>query len=78
MVKGAQSQTARRSHVRPPGGIPTLAKMTKMVRQLGGRPRRLVSSAYMLSKAGTLHNDLKASQADDTREHATLAGANLQ
>ncbi len=32
----------------------------------------------MFSKAGKLRDDLKASQEDDTLEHALLAGANLQ
>ena len=57
-----------------PEGLPTLAKMA---RQHLGRPASSAGVERMFSKAGRLHDDLKASQSDDTLEHALLAAANL-
>ncbi len=49
-----------------PEGLPTLAKMA---RQYVGRPTSSAGVERMFSKAGRLHDDLKASQSDDTLEH---------
>ena len=56
-------------------GLPTLAKMAM---QHLGRPASSAGVERMFSKAGRLHDDLKASQLDDTLEHALLAVANLE
>ena len=58
-----------------PEGLPTLAKMAM---QHLGRPASSAGVNCMFSKAGRLHDDLKASQLDDTLEHALLAAANLE
>ena len=59
---------------RPQGlPIPTLARM---VRQHFGRPASSAGVERMFSKAGKLHDDGKASQADDTLQHYLLAAAN--
>ena len=58
-----------------PEGLPSLARMA---RQHLGRPASSAGVERMFSKAGQLHDDLKASQADETLEHALLTGANLQ
>ncbi len=50
----------------------------KMARQNLGRPASSAGVKRMFSKAGRLHDDLKASQSDDTLEHALLAAANLE
>ena len=58
-----------------PEELPTLAKMA---RQHLGRPAWSAGVKRMFSKAGRLHDNLKASQSDDTLEHALLAAANLE
>ncbi len=55
-------------------GFPMLAKMA---RQHLGRSSSLTGVKRMFSKAGRLHDDLQASQSDDTLEHALLVAANL-
>ena len=65
--KGADASTGR------PEGLPTLAKMA---RQYLGRPTSSAGVERAFSKAGKLHDGLKAAQCDDTLEHALLAGAN--
>jgi hypothetical protein len=62
----ADPQTGR------PEGLPTLAKMA---RQYLGRPASFAGVERMFSKAGKLHDDLKASQNDESLEHALLAAA---
>jgi len=60
-------------HIGRPQGLPTLAKMA---RQYLGRPASSAGVERMFSKAGKLHDDLKASQNDETLEHALLAAVN--
>ena len=56
-------------------GMPIIARMA---RQYLGRPASSAGVERMFSKAGKLHDDLKASQADDSLEHALLASANCE
>ena len=58
-----------------PEGMPIIARMA---RQYLGRPASSAGVERMFSKAGKLHDDLKASQADDSLEHALLASANCE
>ena len=73
----ARSRQARRGIDWPPGGDAHNCEDGAPVPW----PARLASSAgveRMFSKAGKLHDDLKASQADDSLEHALLASANCE
>ncbi len=58
-----------------PEGLPML---TKMARQHLGRRASSADVERMFSKAGRLHDILKALQSDDTLEHALLAAASLE
>ena len=58
-------------------GPPLRTEMARQ-RQHLGRPASWAGVERMFSKAGRLHDDLKASQSDDTLEHALLAAANLE
>ncbi len=50
----------------------------KMARQHLSQPALSAGVERMFSKAGRLYDDFKASQSDDTLEHALLAAANLE
>ena len=58
-----------------PAGLPTLAKMA---RQYLGSPASSAGVERMFSKAGKLHDDLKASQSHETLEHALIASVNYE
>jgi hypothetical protein len=54
-------------------GLPVLAKMA---RQYLGCPASSAGVERMFSRAGKMHDDLKASQTDSSLEHCLLAAAN--
>jgi hypothetical protein len=56
-----------------PLGLPHLAKMA---RQFLGRPATSAGVERMFSKAGRMHDDMRAAQADGTLQHSLLAAAN--
>jgi hypothetical protein len=56
-----------------PAGRPMLAKFAS---QYLGCPASSAGVERMFSRAGKMHDDLKASQADTTLEHSLLAAAN--
>ncbi len=58
-----------------PERMPIIARMA---RQYLGRPASSAGVERMFGKAGKLHDDLKASQAHDSLEHALLASANCE
>jgi hypothetical protein len=69
-----------RDHCKPadlatgrPEGLPHLAKMA---RQFLGRPATSAGVERMFSKAGRMHDDMRAAQTDGTLQHALLAAAN--
>jgi hypothetical protein len=56
-----------------PAGLPVLARFA---RQYLGCPASSAGIERMFSRAGKMHDDLKASQVDSTLEHSLLAAAN--
>ena len=58
------------------GAAAPMPNLAKMVRQFLGRPASSAGVERAFSKAGRLHDDMKAGQSDDTLEHALLAGKN--
>ena len=71
---------AARDHAKPadadsgrPEGLPRLAKMA---RQYLGRPATTGGVERFFSKAGKMHDDLKASMNDGSLEHSLIAAAN--
>lgn len=59
-------------------GTDALPHLAKMARQYLGRPASSAGVERAFSKAGKLHDDLKAAQDDDTLAHALLAGKNCE